>query len=156
MTGRFHFTDGARDLPCTDVPVVCLGGPALRPSAHDRRWTSHFATVLATLNFLNLLPLWPLDGGRIVQVLVNHISPRATRTVAIIMSGLALVVALKLRSFLLIFAVATSVRDLFLSEELTALQHPMLRRTGVLAGLAYLATFAAFLTGAQDLLRMFL
>ena len=115
-----------------------------------------FATVLAALNFLNLLPLWPLDGGRIVQVLVYTISPRATCTVSIIMSSLALVAALKMHNFLLMFVVAISVRGLFLSEELTAQQRPMRRRSGVLAGLAYLATFGAFLTGAQGLLGIFL
>lgn len=146
-------------------PAICLAPMCLSFALADlmysaqpfvAAWLNIFATVLATLNFLNLLPLWPFDGGRIVQVLIYAISPKASRTVSIIMSGLALVAAIKLQSFLLMFVVATSVRGLFMSEQLTAMQRPMTGRTAITAGLAYAATTGAFLTGAQRLLGMLL
>ena len=108
--------------------------------------------TVGALNFLNLLPLWPMDGGRIMQVLTAAVAPSQVRNVSILMSGLALIAALKLQSLIWMLFVALSVRGLFQSAEIAGMQRAMGPRRAALAGAAYLATAVAYYQAAGDFL----
>jgi Zn-dependent protease len=113
------------------------------------------ALVLGSLNFFNLLPLWPLDGGRITQRLVHHFAPGFTHHASIAMAVLAAALCLATRSYFLLFFVMMSWQGLVQSEALLGLQRRMPNRTAWIALGAYLATTAAFYLGGEALLAGF-
>lgn len=112
--------------------------------------------VLGALNFFNLLPLWPLDGGKIAQRLVFTFAPDMTRTVSMGMMVLAVALCVLSRSFFLLFFVLMSWPGLVQSEQLLRAQRGTTKRTAWLALAAYLATTACFfLAGAPMLMGFF-
>jgi Zn-dependent protease len=107
--------------------------------------------VLASLNFFNLLPLWPLDGGRLTQRLVYTFAPDLTRPASIAMAALAVLMCLATQSWFLLAFVAISWPGLMQSEKLLAAQRPLSRARALLALAAYIATTATFFVGGQEL-----
>lgn len=60
------------------VPGIVLGIIAMRIGAGTgEAWLQDAGLLAVVLNYLNLLPFTPLDGGRIVEVLLLHRFPRA-------------------------------------------------------------------------------
>lgn len=113
------------------------------------------ALVLAALNFFNLLPLWPLDGGKLTQRLAYSFAPDVTRQVSIAMTALAAALCLATRSWFLLFFVLMGWPGLVQSETLLRAQRPLSRKRSLLALAAYLATAAAFFAGGHPLLLGF-
>ena len=111
--------------------------------------------VLGALNFFNLLPLWPLDGGHITQRLVYSFAPALTRQASIAMSVLAVALCVATRSYLLLFFVLSGWQGLLNSERLLGVQRKMPKRTAWLALACYLFTTAAFFLGGQTLVAGF-
>lgn len=107
--------------------------------------------VLAALNFFNLLPLWPLDGGRLTQRLVYTFAPALIRPASIAMKALAAGFCVLTQSWFLLFFVVISWPGLLQSEQLLAAQRPLPRPRAYLAMAAYLTTLAAFFAGGQTL-----
>ena len=124
------------------------------PAAADFLWI--FAQVTAALNFFNLLPIWPLDGGRCVRILVSTYWPAGTRYVTYAMSGAMVAGALWMQSLLLLFFAIASARGLTGAETLIRLQRPMSWRRGALAFLAYAFTIAAHFMGGYALLERYI
>ncbi len=112
--------------------------------------------VLGSLNFFNLLPLWPLDGGKVTQRLVYTFAPSMTRTVSLGMTVLAVALCVLTRSFFLLFFVLISWPSLMQSEQLLARQRDMSIRTALLSLACYLTTAAAFFMGGFTFLQSFL
>lgn len=111
--------------------------------------------VLGSLNFFNLLPLWPLDGGKLTQRLVYTFAPSFTHNASIAMAVFAAALCLITRQYFLLFFVMTSWQGLVQSETLLGMQTKMPRRTAWIALLSYLATAAAFFMGGQTMLAGF-
>ena len=114
------------------------------------------AMVLAALNFFNLLPLWPLDGGKLTQRLVYTFAPSLTRQASIAMTALAVGLCLLTQSFFLLFFVLISWPGLKQSEPLLRVQRPLSTEHGLLALAAYVTTTAAFLVAGHPLILGFL
>lgn len=108
--------------------------------------------VMGSLNFFNLLPLWPLDGGKIVQTLTHTYAPGATRAVSIAMSATAAALCVLTGSFILLIFVLMSWPGLMQSEQLLRMKRPMTKTRGLWAMAAYLATLLAFGVGGATLL----
>lgn len=108
--------------------------------------------VFAGLNFFNLLPLWPLDGGKLTQRLVYSFAPGLTRQASLAMIVLALALCLLTRSWFLLFLVVMGWPGLVQSEALLHAQRPLSHHQRLLALGAYLTTAAAFFIGVQPLL----
>jgi Zn-dependent protease len=103
-----------------------------------------FATVTGALNFFNLLPFWPLDGGRCLSVLCNTFWPGGARQVTMAMAGAAIALAIYSQSLGLTFFALMGVQSLFTAQEIARFQRPMDKRRGALAAAAYTATLATF------------
>jgi Zn-dependent protease len=73
--------------------------PWSRPVA-DFLWI--FAATMAALNFLNLLPFWPLDGGRCLRAIVHAFEPRAALGAALAMSAAFAAASVAVGSILLL------------------------------------------------------
>jgi Zn-dependent protease len=116
-------------------------------------WT--FALVMGALNFFNLLPFWPLDGGRCLAILCNSFAPDLVRPVTLAMTGLALVAAFLMQAWFLLAFLMFSLQSLQSSLRLSQVQRPMGPLRAMLAACAYLATMATFAFVGWPLLQRF-
>ena len=112
------------------------------------------AMVIAGLNAFNLMPFWPLDGGKILRILVYTYLPGAAMGVTLALSALAGALAILTQSYFLFIFVLLGLSSLMQSGDLIRLQRPMTRPRGLLALGAYLATTAAYAMVALPLLAM--
>lgn len=105
-------------------------------------WT--FAMVMGAINFFNLLPFWPLDGGRCIAILCNTFAPGMVRTVTLAMTGLAIAIAILTQSWFLLAFLIFSLQSLQTAMLLSQVQHRMSPIRGLWASAAYLAALATF------------
>ena len=143
-------------------PAICLAPMALAFALSDllmgqavglASFLFAFGMVLASFNFFNLLPFWPLDGGRIVQILCQTYIPWATRQVSIAMTLIGAALALLTGSYILLFFILMSWGGLMQAEQILGIQTPMTKRHGLIALAAYATTAAAFFKGGSFLLQ---
>jgi Zn-dependent protease len=113
------------------------------------------AAIFGSLNFFNLLPLWPLDGGKMTLRLVHTFAPSMTRTVAMGMIVLAVALCLLTRSYFMLFFVLSSWQGLMQSEQILHVQTRMSKRRGLLALACYLVTAAALFMGGFTVIGRF-
>ncbi len=142
-------------------PAICLAPMVMVYALSDLAESVSFelanflyilGLVLGSLNFFNLLPFYPLDGGKLVRVLVQTFAPWATRNVSIVMGIGAAAIALYLHAYFMLFFVMMGWQGLLKSESLLQVQRPMTKSHAVLALAAYVFTTAAFFVGGQQLL----
>lgn len=146
-------------------PAICLG-PMVLSLALSQLVLDHsiavanflyvLALVLGGVNFFNLLPIYPLDGGKIVQLLVFRANPAWVRPVSIGMGLVAVAVALLTRSYLLLFFIVISWQGLMSSGLRLSVQKPMSAKAAWLSLAAYLATALAFLVVGWPMVQRFL
>ncbi|MGL5008744.1 MAG: metalloprotease [Paracoccaceae bacterium] len=117
-------------------------------------WT--FAMVMGALNFFNLLPFWPLDGGRCLAVLCNTFAPSMVRNVTYAMTGLAIAFAIVSQSWFLLAFLIFTLQSLQSALMLSQVQRRMGSIRGLWAAAAYFATLATFGYVGWPLLVQFL
>jgi len=113
------------------------------PEVSDFCWA--FGSLGGALNFFNLLPLWPLDGGRMTHVLAHIYWRSAARNITIAMSVIFAAYAVYAHSVVLFIFALMGLQSLTYGDTLTRTQRPMSKRRGLLAIAAYLAVAAAHL-----------
>jgi len=139
------------------VVILVLAEAALRdagsPLARDFGWA---AKLTGAINAFNMLPLWPLDGGRALRSITVTAAPKLAGMLTTIMSAaLAGFAIFNQMWFLLMFAVMgyqyaqrAATTDLHL--------RPMPQRQAILASVGYLAIFGANLLVGWPIFRHFL
>ena len=124
--------------------------PWSRPVA-DFLWI--FAATTAALNFLNLLPFWPLDGGRCLRAVVHSLHPRAALAAAAAMSAAFAAAAVAVDSILLFLVALVGTATI----RTGASPLPALRPVEAALALgAHAFTAAAHFAGGALLLRVYL
>ena len=146
-------------------PAICIAPMVLAYVASDYLvldfpyvvqflWT--FALVMGALNFFNLLPLWPLDGGRCLAILCNSFAPSLVRQVTLAMTGFAVAAALLMQAWFVLAFLIFSLQSLQSNLMLSQVQRRMGPMRAMLAAGAYLATMATFgFVGWPLLIRFF-
>ena len=131
--------------------VLCeIVDPWSRPVA-DFLWI--FAATTAALNFLNLLPFWPLDGGRCLRAIVHAFEPRAALGATIAMSAAFAAAAAAAGSALLLLVALIGVATIRPGHR----DAPGMTRRQAWLGLgAYAFTAAAHFAGGLLLLEVYL
>ena len=134
------------------VVILMLAATWLRdaglPFSREVRWA---AVLTGTINAFNMLPLWPLDGGRALRSITITAAPRLAPMLTMVMSAVLVGFALiKQMWFLLMFAVMgysyaqrAGAVELHLS--------PMTGPQALLAALGYLAILGAHLVAGLPL-----
>ncbi len=124
------------------------------PAVSEFLWT--FAVVTAALNFFNLLPFWPLDGGRCLQVISQSFWPGSTAPLMAAMAAAMIVAAIWLQSLLLFFFALMGAQSLIASQNVLQVQRRMSPLRGLLATGAYVFTTLAHLVGGASMFLPFL
>jgi Zn-dependent protease len=123
------------------------------PMLSDFLWA--FAMVTAALNFFNLLPFWPLDGGRCVQLVTISIWPGSIRIVTLAMSAAMVAAAVWMHSLLILTFALMGTQGLFRAEALVHAQRRMTPGHALLAFGAYIFTTVTHMIGGAWLLAGF-
>lgn len=71
-----------------------------------------FASICGALNFFNLLPIWPLDGGRLTAAVTSVFHDRAPFYIFAVSTALIGLVAVLSQSFFMLFFVLMGVQHL--------------------------------------------
>ena len=103
-----------------------------------------FAFIMGAINFFNLLPFWPLDGGRIVAIICNTYAPQHVRNVTLAMTGLAIAIAVTMQAWFLLAFLVFSLSAVQQAIMLNQVQRRMGPQRGLWAVAAYLVTTATF------------
>ncbi len=107
-----------------------------------------FAMALGLLNFFNLLPFWPLDGGRILRTIFYAFSPGFAQFMTIGMSVMFAGIGLLTQSvFLTIFALF-GLQSAFTAPVVSSHQRPLTRFQATWCFIAWATCTLAFLLGA--------
>ncbi|MCP5076098.1 MAG: metalloprotease [Rhodobacteraceae bacterium] len=145
-------------------PAICLApvavAIALQPIARDLspelgNFFWFFATFGAALNFFNLLPLWPLDGGRCLRIIVYAVWPGLANVVTIGMSAAFAGLAVYLQSTLLFFVAVMGALSALRQVEMVELR-PITKWQALIALIALLCTAGAFLLAGWGVVARFL
>ena len=104
--------------------------------------------VMAVLNLFNLMPFWPLDGGRLLRILAYRLHPELARQLTFAMSAALGVWGLLSMSTLLVIFALLGATSAIQADGLARAQRAMEWRQWGWALTAYLACFAAHLAGA--------
>lgn len=174
---RFRLVPLYGSTPVSDQPLktegevffVALMGPGLSLApmvlaltlsamlATSAPEASHFLQIFAVttgaLNFVNLLPFWPLDGGRCARIAADNFWPALAPGMTVFMSTAMFVAGLRTGSVaLVILAVAGSTTLLRKSETLS---DPLGPNNGLIALAAYTFTLAAHFSCGWWLLQAY-
>lgn len=148
-------------------PGICIVPMVLSLLAYNMLWDTwrlaaeffwHFAVVTGALNFFNLLPFWPLDGGRCVRIIVDTFAPKASLMLTLAMSaGLAATGVWLQSTALLVFACLGAIPLFSIPPDADeARLTPLSKVQGLLALAAYLATMAVHFMGGLILIKWFI
>ncbi|MFO1201099.1 MAG: M50 family metallopeptidase [Tabrizicola sp.] len=145
-------------------PGICLAPMALAMAIAYLDWPDYapvadflwvFATVTAAINFFNLLPFWPLDGGRCISILAHTFVPGLAGQVTMAMAASAIALAVYTQSMGMMFFAMMGAQSLIRGGDVASVQRPMSASRGLLCTAAYLATLAGFGTTGWPLLARF-
>ena len=141
------------------VPMV-LAYMLIEPAAEfshlmaDFLWV--FAIVTGALNFFNLLPFWPLDGGRCLRILTATFAPGTTTPITLAMSAGFAAAAVATQSLMLLVFSLMGAQALFFDVDQPAPAGSLKPRQGLVALGAYIATASAHFVGGFVLLQWWL
>ena len=109
-------------------------------------WAGVIAFI-ALLNLFNLLPIYPLDGGRLANSLVVSVAPGAQILFLIAAAGLVLALAIYMRIYFVAILFAIGVAEIYYERRrLSAgeiMHKPPLNRDGLIIGVAWYGGLAA-------------
>ncbi len=123
------------------------------PPAYGFFW--YLAYISGAINFLNLLPLWPLDGGQMLRPIVHAFSPGLAQYATLAMSATFVALAATMQNMLILaFAVISSI-SAFNAPALSAVQRPLTKPQALLCLLIHLTMAGAFFLGAEAFILLY-
>jgi Zn-dependent protease len=139
------------------VVLLFLGASYMYLRGVPYAYEVHKAAVLTgALNAFNMLPLWPLDGGRALRSITRTVAPGLVRGLTMTMCAALGLFALVRQMWILLFFAIMGLgyaKNANLAEVRLA---PMTRRQALLAGAGYVCILAAhLLAGLPVILRIF-
>lgn len=143
-------TDGEDFFVAIMGPAFCLGPIALAmtiavaiapvaPASAQFLW--FFAITCGAINFINLLPVWPLAGGRCSRAAVVNFWPALAPGMTVFMSTALVTASLRTGSVALMVMAGVGAHSLWRRQ--TSGRIPMPADAGLIALAAYVFTMAA-------------
>ncbi len=146
-------------------PAICLVPMVLALAAMDvalmvspllEEFLWVFAITTGALNFFNLLPFWPLDGGRCMRVITDTFAPKSTTFVTLAMSAALAAAAVAMQSVLLTVFAIMSAQTLFFASGVSIPTKRLTLSQGIVASGAYLFTMGAHFAGGYAMIARYL
>lgn len=113
-----------------------------------------FAMTCGTLNFLNLLPFWPLDGGRCTRIFAANFWPTLAPALTVFMSAAFTAAALRTDSVTLFILAGIGAQSLFHKGDPS--REKLGESNALTAMAAYTFTMAAHFCGGYWLMSQYL
>jgi len=113
-----------------------------------------FAVTCASLNFVFLLPFWPLDGGRCTRIFASTFWPNLAPALTVFMAAAFAAAAIRTGSVALMILAGVGAQSMFHSPE--SKLEPLRSDVAMTAMSAYAFTLAAHFTGGWLLLSQYL
>lgn len=139
-------------LPMLLSHLAALGLSESNPALAYGLWT--FAITCGAVNFVLLLPFWPLDGGRCVRIASRSIWPALAPSLAVFMTAALAMAAMRGGSVPIWFLAVIGVQSLLRRDKGSA--NPLPPDNALLALAAYAFTLAAHFCGGWALLSQYL
>jgi len=114
----------------------------------------NFALASGALNFVALLPLWPLPGGRLAGMVIESRFPQVGGLGAAVFAAFTIGLAISWSSGLLFVLGLVAALALALRPPVAHVRPRLNRREAGLAFAAYFATLGAFFLGGWWVLRL--
>lgn len=126
------------------VVVLVLAEAILRDAGsplapHVRR----AAIITGAINAFNMLPLWPLDGGRALRAITVTAAPKLAGIVTTVMSATLAAIALMHQMWILLMFAIIGYRYAQQAASSDVNLRPMTQGQAILAAVGYLAIFGA-------------
>ncbi|GLQ33732.1 hypothetical protein GCM10007939_00150 [Amylibacter marinus] len=145
-------------------PAICIaptilalslvyGNYDMPPMLREFLWD--FGIFSGTINFFNLLPIGPLDGGKISHILFEIFWPKAAKPFGMVMMGIALLVGIYMQSIFIILLTLMSLPNVTQPPPYILARKPTKRQGAMLLG-TYLVSAATLLWAGIPLLAYYL
>lgn len=145
-------------------PAICIaptvlalnlvyGGYDLPDMLREFLWS--FGIFSGAINFFNLLPIGPLDGGKMSRILFGIFWPKAAKPFGIAMMGLALLVGITMQSFFIIVLTLMSFPTVMNAPDYVIVRKPS-KRQGLLLLVIYLTCLITFFWAGFPLMLAYL
>ena len=138
------------------VPLV-ITGVYIHTIGTTSSWIDSFARTMfiitGAINFFNLLPLWPLDGGRIVRAVTFGLSPQLSQVLTLTMSAGLVLWALYAQQPLIFIVSILGFSAARHAGAQSKKQPPMTGSQAFRAAAAYLITMWAFWMAGRPLIE---
>ena len=119
-----------------------------------RQFLWSFGIYSGVINFFNLLPIGPLDGGKISRVLFGIFWPKAAKPFGIAMMGLALLAGAYLQSYFIIILTLMSFPSVMNPTEYVIVRKPT-KRQGLMLLSAYVLCMLTLLWAGIPLMMAY-
>ncbi|MCB1330323.1 MAG: hypothetical protein KDK28_13225 [Maritimibacter sp.] len=113
-----------------------------------------YALAAGALNFVSLLPLWPLAGGRLVQLIVEARFPQVTGLAAAALAAMFVGMSLTMQSLMLFLIGLVAGLALVVKPPKSTPRPCLTRKQARIGFLAYFATLAAYFTAGWWVLTL--
>ena len=120
-----------------------------------REFLWSFGIFSGAINFFNLLPVGPLDGGKISRVLFGIFWPKAAKPFGMAMMGLALLAGAMMQSYFIIILTLISLPSVMNPSEYVIAQKPS-KRQGLMLLAIYLLCLATLFWAGFPLMQAYL